>query len=597
MPPMVLHPFLQDDAVEARAYQLEAVNACLATSTLLVLPTGMGKTAVQWMAISEILRTKEGRIILVAPTNALVDQQHRGLERVLSVREEDRVGRLTGATPPAKRKGEWSQNRITVATPQVVRNDALKGTLDLSDIALLVVDEAHRATGNSAVAQLGDLLMTANPDALILGATASPGWNENGVEEVCERLHLSGIHARGSTETMLEPYASNLEVEEIKVPVPQELRDLARPLEGWLEAIVQRERRLGHYVRSGTITIGGLNEAMRRVQAAIAREERIAYRSAADIGVSIRLLTLSNLLVSQGVAAARQSLGRMKIRAEAKGKEARSIHEFISDQRIRLLSDRLDSMDEIHSKVSFTRRVVRDEIRRNPDGRTIVFANYRDTVSAIVGHLEDIPGVRVTPFIGQTDRAGQSGMNQAEQIARLDSFRSGEYNVLVATSVGEEGLDIPRADLVLFYEPVGSEIRTIQRRGRTGRQDEGTVYVLIAEGTRDEGTQASAHRREERMLIAIQRVRRRRRSFSPDLALLDSFEVEMKEGKVNAEQFVLDERVRLTRTMETVDETPVNEVTDMPEKKTPVDIPLEQRRPQGQSGLDEWTRGSGNDRA
>ena len=99
------------------------------------------------------------------------------------------------------------------------------------------------------------------------------------------------------------------------------------------------------------------------------------------------------------------------------------------------------------------------------------------------------------------------------------------------------------------------------------------------------------------MLIAIQRVRRRRRSFSPDLALLDSFEVEMKEGKINAEQFVLDERVRLTRTMETVDETPVNDVTDMPEKKTPVDIPLEQRRPQGQSGLDEWTRGSGNDGA
>ena len=593
MTPMVLHPFLQDKAVEARAYQLEAVNTCLATSTLLVLPTGMGKTAVQWMAIAETLRTKEGRIILVAPTNALVDQQHRDLNRVLVMSDGNRVGRMTGTTPPAKRKDEWALSRVTVATPQVVRNDALKGNLDLSDVALLVVDEAHRATGNAAVAQLGDLLIAANPEGRILGATASPGWNEAGVEEVCERLHLSGIHVRGSKEAMLEPYASNLEVEEIKVPVPQELRELARPLNGWLEAIVQRERRLGHYVRSGTITVGGLNEAMRRVQAAIAREERIAYRSAADIGVSIRLLTLSNLLVSQGVAAARESLSRMKDRANAKGKEARSIHEFISDQRIRHLSNRLDSMDEIHSKVSFARRVVRDEVRRNPHGRTIVFANYRDTVSAIVGHLEDLPGVRVTPFIGQTDRAGQAGMNPTEQIARLDSFRSGEYNVLVATSVGEEGLDIPRADLVLFYEPVGSEIRTIQRRGRTGRQDEGMVYVLIAEGTRDEGTQASAHRREEKMLIAIQRVRRRRRNFSPDLALLESFDVRMNDVKIKANQFVRDERARLTRPMETVDETPVNEVKEVTRENS-VDIPLEQRRPQGQSGLESWTKDHGN---
>ena len=184
-------------------------------------------------------------------------------------------------------------------------------------------------------------------------------------------------------------------------------------------------------------------------------------------------------------------------------------------------------------------------------------------------------------------------MNPTEQIARLDSFRSGEYNVLVATSVGEEGLDIPRADLVLFYEPVGSEIRTIQRRGRTGRQDEGMVYVLIAEGTRDEGTQASAHRREEKMLIAIQRVRRRRRNFSPDLALLESFDVRMKDVKIKANQFVRDERARLTRPMETVDETPVNEVKEVTRENS-VDIPLEQRRPQGQSGLESWTKDHGN---
>ena len=77
----------------------------------------------------------------------------------------------------------------------------------------------------------------------------------------------------------------------------------------------------------------------------------------------------------------------------------------------------------------------------------------------------------------------------------------------MATSIGEEGLDIPSADLVIFYEPVSSEIRTIQRRGRTGRQRLGEVIVLIAEGTRDEGAKAMAVRREENMQRAERRLK------------------------------------------------------------------------------------------
>ena len=257
----------------------------------------------------------------------MVDQQHRDLERILVLSENNNVGRMTGAYPA--KKGRMGSESSHCSTPQVVRNDAIKGTLDLSisHYLWLMRHIAPQECCRNTTRRFAD---DRKSKARILGATASPGWNEAGVEEVCERLHLSGIHVRGSKETMLEPYASNLEVEEIKVPVPQELRELAKPLDGWLEAIIQRERRLGHYVRSGTITMGGLNEAMSRVQGAIARQERIAYRSAAEIAVAIRLLILSNLLVSQGVAAARESLSRMKVRAEAKGKEAKSIREFIS---------------------------------------------------------------------------------------------------------------------------------------------------------------------------------------------------------------------------------------------------------------------------
>ncbi len=80
----------------------------------------------------------------------------------------------------------------------------------------------------------------------------------------------------------------------------------------------------------------------------------------------------------------------------------------------------------------------------------------------------------------------------------LDAFRAGEYNVLIATSVAEEGLDIPSTDLVIFYEPVPSEIRSIQRRGRTGRNAVGRVVVLMSKGTRDEGAYRVSQARRTR---------------------------------------------------------------------------------------------------
>ena len=70
---------------------------------------------------------------------------------------------------------------------------------------------------------------------------------------------------------------------------------------------------------------------------------------------------------------------------------------------------------------------------------------------------------------------------------------------MVATSIAEEGLDIPQVDLVVFYEPIPSEIRYIQRRGRTGRKSAGTVVILATKNTIDERYLYSSKRRIEKM--------------------------------------------------------------------------------------------------
>ena len=122
--------------------------------------------------------------------------------------------------------------------------------------------------------------------------------------------------------------------------------------------------------------------------------------------------------------------------------------------------------------------------------------------------LARLPGIRPVRFVGQASRGDDIGLSQKEQVEILQKFRDGEVNVIVATSIGEEGLDIPQVDLVVFYEPVPSEIRTIQRRGRTGRSAAGRVVTLVTKDTRDEAYFYSARRKERKMHQELDRLRK-----------------------------------------------------------------------------------------
>jgi Fanconi anemia group M protein len=131
--------------------------------------------------------------------------------------------------------------------------------------------------------------------------------------------------------------------------------------------------------------------------------------------------------------------------------------------------------------------------------RFIVFSEIRYTASLIVEQLSKIPKAKPVRFVGQGSREGDKGMTQKQQKEILDCFRNGDFNILVATSVGEEGLDIPSTDVVIFYEPVSSAIRLIQRRGRTGRNRPGEVFIFVTKDSRDEAALWSSRGKEQRM--------------------------------------------------------------------------------------------------
>ena len=574
------HDGLQEGVVEARAYQLEAVDVALSSSTLLVLPTAAGKTAVAWMAIAEMLERTNGWALMIAPTAALVKQHFDDLELVFD-KDSTKPISMSGAIPPSKREGMWNKGRLVVSTPQVVRNDVNRGLLDLSDCCLLIIDEAHHSTGERAEAQVADLYLELANEPLILGMTASPGSNTEKVQEICNRLRVGRIHLRTSEDNMLSEHLANLDIEELKVRVPDEIRELAEPLVRWQESIVERERRLGRYVMPGAVTHRGLANAMERANLAVRRGQADAYGSMSRIGLAMSLHHLINHLLCQGLAAAKEFLDRKETGEDAGKKNTRNL---LRDSRIRSLRDSLAEMPESHSKVGAVRRLVRERIRRDPESRIIVFATYRDTVSALETALLNLKDVRPIQFIGQSKRASGTGLTPKQQVERIESFRAGEGNVLIATSVGEEGLDIPTADLVIFYEPVASEIRTIQRRGRTGRQRDGDVVVLIAEDTRDEGARAAALRREQNMHRAVARVGRKlARSTHVDLSNLSNFSVVENGSKISATEFVIAVRKKNRPVLKEVEET-----TDENEPADSGQLPPSIFRPRGQTGLEQF---------
>ncbi|MEC7410320.1 MAG: DEAD/DEAH box helicase [Candidatus Thermoplasmatota archaeon] len=575
MSPHVSHDMLNEGIVEARAYQLEAVDEALNSSMLLVMPTAAGKTAVIWMMISEKL-SGGGKAIMIAPTVGLVEQHIRSLREVLNL--DDGIVSVTGQIPPAKRVEKRNGARLVVATPKVVVNDASNGVVDLSDFSVLVLDEAHHCTGDHAMAQVCDKYISENLDPHVLGVTASPGHRPETVREICSRTGALRIHIRNSGEEMLSGYLSELEVREITVTVPEEMIRLSEPFKIWQQGIVDRERRLGRYVMPGMINFSGLSNAMDRAKSAIGRGEASGYQSVSQIAVAMRLHHLINCLMSQGVSASREYLDRLE---DEESGSKKTVRDFLRDIRIRELRTNLAEMDEIHSKIGAVRRMVRERIKRDSKSRIIVFANYRDTIASLETSLKGLKGIIPIRFVGQSSRGSRKGLSGREQVRRLDEFRKGNANVLLATSIGEEGLDIPSADLVIFYEPVSSEIRTIQRRGRTGRKRLGEVIVLIAEGTRDEGAKAAALRREENMLRAVHRVSRSLpRTHHSDLSNLTGFSVVSEGIVIDSVDFVKSQREERRTSISEADKT-ISENSVVKSGS----LPSESIRPRGQYGL------------
>ncbi len=504
----VEHPRVRPGVLDDRLYQERIAATALTHNTLVVLPTGLGKTAIALRVIAEfLLREPTKSILFLAPTRPLVVQHARSVAATLFAPEPLA---LTGAIPPERRADLLRPPQVVVATPQVIGNDLLEGGFPLSTFSLLVFDEAHRAVGDYPYVAIGRANQD-GPNARVLAMTASPGGSLGRIREVWNHLGIERFEYRTDRSPDVLPYVHGIGVETVAVAMPPEVQDLAIRLRAAVQRPVDTLRQLGlvsgsEVGRRTLLDVGAvLHRGIAGERASGASTPNL-WKAVTAQATAMKAFHALELIESQGVDSLREFLLRQTPTAGKRMTPAQ--RSFLSDPDVVEVQRRLERLTLEHPKIAKTVEIVAGELREKPDARVIVFGQYRDTVDRLVGELEKLgdPAVRPARFVGQATHGRDVGLSQKEQVRLLDAFRSGAVNCLVATSVAEEGLDIPATDLVVFYEPIPDVIRTIQRRGRTGRARTGRVLVLVAEGTRDVGLNRGASARERRMHTMLEQV-------------------------------------------------------------------------------------------
>lgn len=474
--------FIDHTVVETRSYQADLYENSKDENTLVCLPTGLGKTVVSACITAKRLYDTGGTSLVVAPSKPLVNQHVETYRNFLTIPDGDIVA-YTGDTRPDDRPELWNSSRVIIATPQVVKNDLINGRITLEHTSHITFDECHRATGDYPYVYIAKMYDKQADDPLITAMSASPGGNKDEIVSVCKNLFITNIEVKLGEDDDVSEYTHETDVTWKTVDMPDELLSASEKIEEVIRDRTTELRKMG-FTQCETPNkkqLFGIKDKINQERESKSDNDDVwaAYSYYAEL---MNLLDLKKLVETQGTEQVVQYYERLE--QKAKNGDTEASKRLVNDPKIKSAVESVQSFGDIHPKFAVTMGEIGECLGLNGGERVLIFTEYRDTVESLVEYLQG--RVSVERFVGQSDTDGSDGMSQSEQQEAITRFKNGETEVLVSTSVAEEGLDIPEVDLVLFYEPVSTAIRTIQRRGRTGRQATGKVVILMAGGTNEE---------------------------------------------------------------------------------------------------------------
>ncbi len=485
-------PLIKKNIIDYRAYQVNLAEVAEKQSTLIVLSTGLGKTVIAaLLAAKRLTNHPRSKILILAPSRPLVDQQTRFLQRVMDL-DEEKIICLTGQDSPESRRLVWDEARVIVMTPQALQNDLIQHSYDLSDVSLVVYDEAHRGVGNYAYTFIAELYERQGENRRSLGLTASPGHQAEHIKIVCENLKLSHVEVRDEKSNDVKDYIVSVDSEVHFINLPSEievLKDILYSLmEEYREPVISHGFNLPDGRRLTRKEILMSQGLVRKEIGTYTKPPKGLFLVIRNLTALLRIVHLLEFIGTQGLTPTHRYIQGMheEIRNKKSSKGVSDLVTRAEFKQFERLLEALITKGHRHPKADDLLEIVSEQLSVDLDSHILIFTRFRDTAVEVTEILEQLEDARVSRFVGQSSRGSDKGFSQKKQVEVLDGFRNNEFNILVATQVGEEGLDIPECNLVIFYDCVPSVVPYIQRKGRTGRRFPGRVVIFVARGTHDE---------------------------------------------------------------------------------------------------------------
>jgi len=495
--------------ITPRKYQQEILKTCIKKNCLVVLPTGLGKTLIALMLTIQRMEEFPGeKIVFLAPTKPLAQQHLDFFEKHLPELFGD-MQLFTGMVKPEKRKEIWQTADIVFSTPQCVANDLRKNLYDLKDVCLLVEDEAHRCIKSYDYNHVAQKYQEQSTHPRILGLTASPGSEAHKIKEICKNLSIEEVELRTRYSEDVKPYLQELKFEKIMIDLPIEFKKihdaLFRLFNSYISELRNRKVLWTAPTKTGLITL------QKKLQLSLMRgnknwNQMLAVSACAQ---AIKIQHALELLETQTISGFSKYLKGLFKQAEKK--QSKGVIRLVAKPEFNYAFAKSNEFlaNEIeHPKIPELIRIIEREKLENRDTKIIVFTQFRETAQTLAKKINKIEGIKAKVFVGQAKKEDGSGLSQKEQKQIIEEFSSRKINVLCATCIAEEGLDIPEVNVVVFYEPIPSAIRTIQRAGRTARLMKGKLIILITKKTRDEAYFYVSKAKEKRMHSAIDSIKK-----------------------------------------------------------------------------------------
>lgn len=497
--------------LEKRDYQQNIVQRALKENVLCALPTGLGKTFIASTVMLNFYRwTVDAKVIFMAPTRPLVSQQIEACLGITGLPRHESTVMIGSSWSAAQRQVEWASKRVVFATPQIVDNDLKKGLVRAEEICCVVVDEAHRATGNYAYVEAIRQIYNSNPFVRILALTATPSGTLEGVQDIINNLFINRCEIRTEESLDTRMYVHKREMNKIKIEETDELKEITNLYSAAISPYVKELNAKGGLFITDPekVTLFGIVSASKKYsQSAAARSKApVTFRVRAIYTLMMKLAQAMTLLRVHGITQFYERANSIRSEGQKKaGGPGKILGQLLNDynwQKCLSLCEKVMAQPNFlgHGKLRETVDIIngffaeRSSQEVEGDTRAIIFVDYRESAVEVLRVVEQqcAAYARAHLFVGQQSSSGGriEGMKQKEQQKVVDDFRSGKYNILVCTSIGEEGLDIGQVDLIILYDQSRSPIRNIQRIGRTGRKRQGTIYMLMTEGEEEKSKYA-----------------------------------------------------------------------------------------------------------